>query len=424
MKQLWIALGSAALLSACGGGGSLDVPAAVKPTPTPTPTAVPTPAPVAQQAQLWNAKLPAAGSSVCYDFDLAAQADCASANWDLKLSSASRGVSFWSNSGESGTGKGGVFGGPFDYTWEALAKWKNGLIDPVSGSAIPDTLYLKDTANSVFASTNGIQSAAFEYGVAGSNDHKLYPNFRVFLISTDNTAASNTGTATAPVYALQLTGYYGGPTGTASGYPSFRWVDRSNPGAAPREATVDASKAWVYYNLNTAQTVSANEPWHIAFNRYNVKLNSGTSGSGKVGGFEAKTPAGFYSADGKVIASKFTENNILASTLPDLTASDLKTPSSASAWKKDSITSKLNPSAQGTYPGKLDYGWYNYYPTAEGTIVAHSQVANPNRGTLLRSAEGNSYARLRLKDISYATPGDIRSQQTWQFEFEVLPNTK
>ncbi|QZA78011.1 HmuY family protein [Deefgea tanakiae] len=423
MKQLFIALGSAALLSACGGGGSLGG-ATTTPTPTTAPTAAPTPAPVAPTAQVWNAKLPAAGSSICYDFDLSQQADCASANWDLKLASASRGVSLWSNGGESGAGKGGVFGSPFDYTWEALKKWKNGAIDPVSGAVIPETLYLKDTANSVFTGTNGIQSSAFEYGVGGDNDHKLYPNFRVFLISTDNTAVSNTGTATAPVYALQMTGYYGGASGTVSANPSFRWVDRSVAGAPVRTATVDASKAWVYYNLNTAQAVAANDTWHIAFNRYNVKLNSGTSGAGKVGGFTAKTPAGFYGTDGKAIASKFTENNILASTLPDLTATDLATPGSASAWKKDSITSKLNPAAQGTYPAKLDYGWYNYYSTAEGTIVAHSQVANPNRGTLLRSAEGNSFARLRLKEIGYATPGDIRSQQTWQFEIEVLPNSK
>jgi hypothetical protein len=424
MKQLALIAASATLLTACGGGGLDTQTNTGGATNTPVPSAAPTAAPVAK-SQLWNAQLPAAGSNVCYDIEAAAEVACSTSTWDLKVASAARGVSFWSNSGESGNGKGGVFGSPFDYSWEALQKWQAGLLDPVSGQAIPDTLYLKDTANSVFAGSNGIQSAAFEYGVGGSGDHKLYPNFRVFLISSDSTQVSATGSAAAPVYALQMIGYYGGPSGTASGYPTFRWVDRSVAGAAVQTASVDASKDWVYFNLSAGQKVAATDTWHIAFNRYNVKLNSGSSGSGKVGGFAAKTPAGFYAADGKTpIAAKFSENNILASTLPELTASDLALPSKASDWKKDSIASKLNPAYVGNYPGKMDYGWYTYYPVAEGSIAAHTQVANANRGVLLRTAEGNRYARLRLKEIRYATPGDIRSQQTWQFEFEALPASK
>ncbi|WP_273430188.1 HmuY family protein [Chitinibacter tainanensis] len=421
MKLRLLALGSALVLTACGGGG-LDTPVAVA-TPSPAPTAAPTAAPA--KAVQWQAQLPAAGSAVCFDFDAGSEVACSTANWDLKLASATRGVSLWSNSGESGSGKGGVFGSPFDYTWSALQKWQAGLLDPTTGQAIPDTLYLKDTADSVFTGSNGIQSKAFEYGVGGSNDHKLYPNFRVFLVTTDHSAASATGNSTSPVYVLQMTGYYGGPSGTTSGYPSFRWVDRSVAGAPVRTEQVDARTGWVYFNLTSGQAVAASDAWHIAFNRYNVKLNSGTSGTGKVGGFLAKTPAGFYAADGSTpVAAKFTENNILATTLPDLTASDLQLPTQASQWKKDSVASKLNPAYQGNYPGKLDFGWYSYYPVANGAIVAHSQVANPDRGTLLRSAEGNSYARVRLKEIRYATPGNVSSQQTWQFEFETLPANK
>src|SRR5690606_5184745 len=125
------------------------------------------------------------------------------------------------------------------------------------------------------------------------------------LITTDSSAADAVGTPASPVFALQVTGYYGGATGTASGHPSFRWVDRA--GGAVREATVDATGGWVYYDLAAGAESTEAGTWHIAFNRYNVKLNGGESGSGTVAGFVGKTPAGFYESDGNTpVAAKFT----------------------------------------------------------------------------------------------------------------------
>src|SRR5262249_8026359 len=153
--------------------------------------------------------------------------------------SSGRTGSLWTNSGTSGTGAGGAFGGPFDHTWTALAAWLNGTTDPVSG-AIPATLFFKDAASGVFTGSNSIQAAAFEYGVAGETDHKLYPTYRTFLITTDNSKADTTSTVATSVFALQVTGYYGGAGGTTSGYPSFRWVDTAAP-ATVKTATVNAS---------------------------------------------------------------------------------------------------------------------------------------------------------------------------------------
>lgn len=397
------------ILAACGGGGGAQEDSS--PTPTTSFT---------QQAT-WAVTLPASGSSVCYDFNARAEvAGCAGNAWDLKLTVGSRGsASLWTNSGTSGTGAGGAFGGPFDHTWTELQSYTD-------ATTLPATVFRADGASGVFSGSNGIQSAAFEYGVGGSNDHLLYPNFRVFLITTNAASADAVGTETSPVFALQITGYYGGAGGTTSGYPSFRWVDRRDPSMV-HEATVDARTGWVYFDLVQRQLSSETGPWHIAFNRYNVKLNGGSSGSGNVAGFIGRTPAGFYDANGAPIAAKFQSQTVAADTLPDLQASDLSTPSSASAWVRDTLASALNPAVRGSYPNSLDYGWYVYHPTAASAqaaglpAVAHLLQAQPERGTLLRGGEGNTFARMRLRSIVYADPNNASSAQTWTFEFDVQP---
>ncbi len=416
------ALGVAALtllLAACGGGGGSDD----------------TPPPAGDdnkftQSGEWQFALPASGSEVCYDFDAKAEvAGCTGSAWDIKVKSGGRTATLWSNSGTSsadGSGKGGAFGGPFDHTWEELLAWQNGTTDPVSGDVIPANVFLADSVASVFTGSNGIQSSAFEYGVTGTaSDHSLYPNFRVFLITTDSAAADAVGTPASPVYALQVTGYYGGAGGTASGHPSFRWVDRA--GGTVRSDTVDASAGWVYYDLAAGAVSTEAGTWHIAFNRYNIKLNGGESGSAKVAGFVGKTPAGFYEADGTTpVAAKFTATTNAADTLAELTAGDIAVPANANAWKKDTTSSPLSPAYTGTYPQPLSYGWYTYYPTnavAPAGLSQHMLSANDQQAALVRTGEGTGYARFRLTKIEYApaTPA-YNGQQTWTIQYDLQPS--
>lgn len=408
LPALWVSL----FLAACGGGGGED-PAA--------PGITPPPASAFTQQATWTVTLPAAGSSVCYDFNARAEVSgCSGTAWDLRLTVGSRGsTTLWTNSGTSGTGAGGAFGGPFDHTWAQLQTYAD-------ATSLPATVFRADGARGVFSGSNGIQSAAFEYGVGGANDHRLYPNFRVFLITTNAASADAVGTETSPVFALQITGYYGGTGGTTSGYPSFRWVDRRVP-TTVREATVDARAGWVYYDLVNGALSSETGPWHIAFNRYNVRLNGGSSGSGTVAGFVGRTPAGFYDGNGAPIAAKFQSTTLVADTLPDLQAGDLSGPATASAWVRDALASALNPASRGSYPNALDYGWYVYHPTAASAqaaglpAVAHLLQAQPERGALVRGGEGNTFARMRLRSIGYADPNDASSAQTWTFDFEVQP---
>lgn len=401
----------AVILAGCGGDGDDTAP------------------PVADtdrftQSATWAVALPAAGGQVCYDFDAAAEADCGGSAWDLKLTNSGLAGALWTNSGTSGSGQGGAFGGPFDHTWTDLSAWQNATTDPTSG-AIPETLFFADGASGVFAGSNGIQSAAFEYGLAGTSDHLLYPNYRVFLITSDSSKADTVTSGSAHVFALQVLGYYGGPTGTASGWPTVRWIDTADP-ANVKTTTLDATADWVYLNLDSGTTVGVGDAWHVAFSRYSMRLNGGTSGSGTVAGFLAKTPAGLYDTDGKPVLASF-QAATPASTLAELTALDLAKPASASQWVKDGKSSALNPAYQGTYPAPLDYGWFTYYPTATAAeaaglpATAHLLKANPERATMLRGADGASYARFHVTDIRYATPGDARSQQTWTIQMDIQP---
>lgn len=417
LRRLLPVLCTSLILAACGGGGG-DEAANTGTSPQP--------ASAFTQQATWTFTLPSTGTALCYDFNARAEVPGCSGNaWDVKLTSGGRSASLWTNSGTSGTGTGGAFGGPFEHTWAELQAWTNATTSPVSGT-LPSIAYRADSARSVFTGSNGIQSAAFEYGVGGSNDHRLYPNFRVFLITTNTASADAMGSEATPVFALQVTGYYGGTGGTTSGYPSLRWVDRRAPGTV-REATIDARAGWAYFNLITGTLSSATGTWHIAFSRYNVMLNGGSSGSGTAGGFVGRTPAGFYDADGRPVAAKFRATTNLAETLPDLQAAALNVPAAAGAWVRDSLASALNPAYRGTWPNPLDYGWFTYYPTAAAAqaaglpAVAHLLQARPQRGTLVRGGEGNTYARMRLASIVYADPNNASGAQTWAIEFEVQP---
>lgn len=417
-----------ALLAACGGGSdeSVSTPPPVAPPTTP-PVEPPTPgtAGFTQKAD-WSFTLPAAGGTLCYDFDTQAEvAGCSGKAWDIQVKSGGRTAALFTNSGATGGGAGGAFGGPFTHTWADLQRWTDALTDPTSG-AIPANLYFPDAAQNVFTGGNGIRSAAFEYAIGGDNDHLLYPNHRVFLITTNSASASAVGTVSAPVYALQVTGYYGGPGGTASGYPTLRWMDRLS--AQIRTATVNATTGWVYVNLASGDSVPETGDWHVAFNRNTMKLNGGSSGSGTVAGFVGATPAGFYTAEGKPVDAKF-KTATPADTLADLTGV-LTTPASARDWVKDMVSSQLTPAYTGNYPDPLDYGWFTYYPTdasaiSAGLAGAHQLKAQPTRAALVRSGEGTSYARMHVTSINYAPVAPpakpFSGAQTWTIELDVQP---
>ena len=139
-------------------------------------------------------------------------------------------------------------------------------------------------------------------------------------------------------------------------------------------------------------------------------LNGGDSGSGKIGGYLAATPAGYYDAKDEPIVSQFITDGS-AATLADLTSTaDYDKPLSARSWVIDSKGSDLNPAYTGNFPN-LDFGWYTY------NGMTHQLNAKPldsAQGALIRSAEGNSYARVRLDKICllYTSPSPRDKRQS------------
>ena len=362
----------------------------------------------------WEITKLTAGTASCYDFDSKAESSCDGDKWDIKFDNEARSIKLWSNSGDSGMGKGGVFG---LIDWADLGRYTNAIKDPDTSRDIT-MHYNEDRSGGIFDN-----APWFEYNLQGK--HQLYPNNRVYLISLDSSSAITDSSVQQPVYAMQITNYY--DDAGASGYPTIRWIDTALPNNVQTK-TINASNndSWVYFDLKTGQSSSdKNSVWHVGFKRNDVILNGGDSASGsnkgKVGGYLAATPAGYYvekdGADkGAVIINKFLSDGS-ASTLADLTdTSAYAKPSSARDWVVDSKGSDLNPAYSGSFPN-LDYGWYTY------NGMTHQLNAKPmdkTQGALIRSAEGNSYARLRLNKINYPDKtSNVAS--SWVFKLDIQP---
>lgn len=340
----------------------------------------------------------------CYDFDVQKEVSCEGTTWDIKFDNQSRSVQLWSNSGTSRQGKGGVFG---LLDWSNLSQYTNATTDPETKRDI-SSHYLADSSAGVFS-----EQPWYEYNL--QEKHQLYPNNRVYLVTTDNSDVSTESQVNKPVYALQVINYYN-DSGTA-GYPTLRWIDTALP-TQVKTQTFDASsyEQWVYINLATGKTTTKDGDWQVGINRMNMVLNGGDSGSAKVGGYVAKTPAGYYNEKGEPITSQFIKDNA-AATLADLTdVSSYAISKDGVPWVKDIYGSDLNPGYTGNYP-TLDYGWYTY----DG--MTHKLSAKPEasaKGALIRSAEGNSYARIRLDEIVYANP-NVPAATQWVYKLDIQP---
>lgn len=406
--QLFALSALSILLAACGGGGNTEndhstAPPSIEPEK-----------PVANadlfsiKSKLWRIE-PKTDTTYCYDIDTQAEVACSNNDWDLKFAMGRRTPFLYSNSGVSGSGTGGALYSPFNANWSSLSLEKNAT----QNGAIPSAAWLVDSYSNAFMDTDNGFNSFFEYNLFA--DHRMSPNFKTFLVTTDTSSTNVIGTATKPVFAVQIVGYY---QGTSSGYIQLRYINTAQPQDI-RELTVNASQGWNYIDLaNGSVNNHVEGNWHLAFNRYNVQLKSG------VGSSVANQPSGFYSNDGQVNLDGFKNTNALEATKANLkAAADLGT---VARWGSNSIQSVLNPTYQGNYPNKLSYGWYSYYPTlnaaqADGLKAAHVLAANPEAATMLRGSSGTSYARFHLKSIEYADVTDANSQATWLFEFDIQP---
>lgn len=139
------------------------------------------------------------GGDACFDFDSASAVDCASSEvWDVQVGFSGRDWYLKSNSGVSGNGSGGASD---QMTWSELAGNDS---DP----GVPQ-IYNTDSTGGVFT-----DNTWYAYNL--TNQHKIWPNFRTFLIKADTDDPQST------VWALQIVGYYD-QNGT-SGQPTVSWL--------------------------------------------------------------------------------------------------------------------------------------------------------------------------------------------------------
>ena len=127
-------------LAGCGGGGGPD------PFPSHFNTEV-----------VWQADIPAAGQSTCFDFDAGSEVPtCLGNAWDLKITGRQDDAPMlFTNSGSSGTGQGGVYvrraaNGTIQQVlmkWFHLEQWKDGATNPANREPCqPMPMWLTPTA--------------------------------------------------------------------------------------------------------------------------------------------------------------------------------------------------------------------------------------------------------------------------------------
>jgi len=163
------------------------------------------------------------------------------------------------------------------------------------------------------------------------------------------------------------------------------------------EQLMPAATETVYLNLETGAMVEEDDDWHIAANRLNFKVNSGASGSGRVVGALSVAQDDFYDGNGDPDANVFT--NATANSEEEHLLGILEEPAS---WQADEFASAFGASDA-----------WSQYDSATGIISEKADV-----GYLVRSAEGDSYARMRVVDFNFPTRKG-QGIEGFTFEFNV-----
>jgi hypothetical protein len=165
-----------------------------------------------------------------------------------------------------------------------------------------------------------------------------------------------------------------------------------------------AASETVYLNLETGALVEESDAWHIAANRLAFELNGGASGSGKVGGTLAVAQEDFYEDSGEPNVSVFT--NATENSEEEHLLGIFQEPD---AWQQDAFASAFGSSDT-----------WSHYDHDTGLITEKDDV-----GYLVRSAEGDSYARMRVVDFSFPTrEGNGIDSFTFEFDVQAADETQ
>jgi len=147
---------------------------------------------------------------VCLDFDTVQSMDCAADGWELQyeVDLSARAINLWTNGGVFGTGNGAVFGA---IDAEALAGYTSATVINTANIA---SHYSQDSSTGLFA-----EQSWYAYNLGGN--HKLWPNFRTYVVNTDSSTEGSTQ------FALQVSNYY---SLEDSGSPELRFIELATDG--------------------------------------------------------------------------------------------------------------------------------------------------------------------------------------------------
>ncbi len=164
-------------------------------------------------------------------------------------------------------------------------------------------------------------------------------------------------------------------------------------GAAPG----DPENKFTYFSLKTGKVIDISDEdsksstdWDIAFKRTNIKLNGGVSGPGDVQGAVADSQDEYYDDSGDANTSVF---------LNATAANELASIQAVSAVSDLDFESDRNIAA--IVGGYGDQSMWSYDP------LTHKVSAVPERWFVVRSAGGDSYAKLHATNLVRTATRDI-----------------
>ena len=158
-----------------------------------------------------------------------------------------------------------------------------------------------------------------------------------------------------------------------------------------KEVTIDAvsnNGEWKYFSFTTGKEVEVKDPmtdtnWDIAFRRYYVKTNSGSSGKGKGGAFLATSDDFFAVA--KAPTTGYTED-----TLSKVESYNHKTKNVST------IEIDLNTVITGGMKGVNLTGYVTYDPGRRSQ--GKSPYEMTKRVYIIKTADGSKYVKIQFKD--------------------------
>lgn len=165
---------------------------------------------------------------------------------------------------------------------------------------------------------------------------------------------------------------------------------------------LDASdnEKWVYYSFNKGVVDVTNprtsENWDIAFNRYNIRTNGGTSGIGKAE--VIKTESKLFTEVTKAPAEDYTKDTEETPiTRPGQTATPIS-------------VNKIITGNVGTQTG-----WWNYTPPAQGSTTPKTEITQ--WVYVVKTASGDKYVKIQLTAYNHSVKPDQSGFITFKYAY-------